>query len=109
MATFDTNTYDYLDRIRISVEFTTTATPPVFVDPDTVVARFRDPSGVITVRTFGVDPEVVKTGVGRYYTDIDISVFNVEPPRWYYRWEGTGAGAQGSAERAFEIRETQFY
>jgi hypothetical protein len=103
MATFDTNTYDYLDRIRISVTFTTVA--GVAVDPVTVRARYMVPSGTITVLTFGVDAAVIRTGAGLYYTDIDID----EEGRYYYRWEGTGAGAQGAAERAFEIRETQFY
>jgi len=99
-----THVYDYLDRVKLSVTFTNVS--GVAVDPSTVAVKWRDPSGNTTTKTYGVDAVVTKTGTGVYEVIMDID----EQGKWYYRWEGTGAtGAQGAAERSFEVRDSMFY
>lgn len=108
MANFVYNTYDYIDRIRLFVTFVDL--DGAAIDPAAVRVMWRNTiTNTTNIRVFGVDVEVVKTAVGAYYTDIDIDEENDNEMTWYYRWEGTGAGAQGAAERQFKIRETQFY
>jgi len=101
MALVTLNTYDVGDLIRCSVVFATIA--GVDTDPTTVIFRYQDPSGNITVWTFGVDVEVVQDAVGRYHADVSID----EEGSWFYRWEGTGV-LQGAGESTFLIRDSKF-
>lgn len=56
------------------------------IDPTALVFKILDPSSVITSYTYGVDPEVVRDGVGVYHIDFEVT----EKGTWYYRCEATG-------------------
>jgi hypothetical protein len=57
------------------------------LDPTQVVCITRNPVGLKTTKTYGIDIEVVKDGVGYYHRDILLDVVG----EWWYRWEGHGA------------------
>lgn len=61
-------------------------------DPGGLVFKFRYGSGPITIKLFGVDPEVVRDGLGRFHIDLPLTDAGV----LYFRWESnasnTGAG-----------------
>lgn len=75
----------------------------VATDPDTIVLKVSNPSGVKTTYTYGVGQTIVRDGVGQYHADILLN----QTGRWWYRWEGTGA-VQAAAEQMMYVAETAF-
>lgn len=75
----------------------------VLTDPTAVVAKYEDPSGNETTKTYGTDPEVVKESAGVYYIDISVD----EAGTWYCRFNGTGT-LQTATEQSFTAAATQF-
>jgi hypothetical protein len=69
-------------------------------DPTTLICRIADPSGNVTVYTFGVDAELVKDATGQYYVDQVID----EAGLWRYRFEASG-NLNSHEEKFIEIRE----
>lgn len=94
------NRYQVGDRVRASVQFRTIAEVPV--DPSGIVAKYKTPAGSVTTKTYGSDAEVVRTGTGAYYIDIDVSAAGT----WYYRFNGTGTVA--ADEKSFVAEPTEF-
>ena len=82
------NTYDIGDLVRITSAFTTQA--GTAVDPSTVTARVKDPSGTTTVFTYPAS--VAKDATGDYHADFVPTLAGVH----YYRWEGTGSAVAAS-------------
>lgn len=72
-------------------------------DPTGVIVRYRDPLGVIVVKTYNTDPEVKRSGAGQYYIEIPVTVSG----EWYYRFEGTAA-PQATAESSFWVEPSKF-
>lgn len=72
-------------------------------DPGGVVVKVRNPRGVVTSKSYGSGPEVVRTGVGAYYLDVATNLKGI----WHYRFESTGA-RQAAQEGRFTVRESQF-
>lgn len=72
-------------------------------DPDTVTYTSIDPHGVVLVYVYGVDPEVVKQGVGDYvvYQPLDLAGY------WRMKWVGTGT-LQSAEETTLTVRESVF-
>ena len=95
------NIYDIGDAVRATVRFTDTS--GTLVDPTTVVGKFKNPSNAITVYTYGVDSELVKSETGVYYMDIPVNAAGL----WYYRYESTGTHI-GAVEGYFKVRESEF-
>lgn len=73
------------------------------VDPTNVFAAVKTPNGVTTVYTYGTDAEVVKTGVGEYYVEINANASGT----WHYRGYSTGS-YKGSNEESFEVQASEF-
>lgn len=96
-----TNTHDIGDVVRCTGTFTDG--DDVAQDPAAVYFKFKAPDGNVTTYEYGVDPEVIKSGTGVYYVDVDIDATGV----WYYRFYSTGSG-QAAGENNFTIRETNF-
>ena len=92
------NYYNLGGYVRVWATFKDGATGGV-IDPDTVKLSIKTPAGTVTTYTYGVDANVVKEDVGKYYTRIDAN----EPEFWWYRWWSTGFG-QAAAEREFKVR-----
>lgn len=79
------NKYHAGDAVRCTVTFRDLA--GVVADPTAVVAKYRNGSGAVTTKTYGVDAEVVKSSTGVYYIDITPDAAGT----WHYRFSGTGA------------------
>lgn len=94
-----TNNYVKDNQIRVSVEFLANS---VDTDPTTVKCFYKNPTGVVTTLTYGVDNALVKDATGKYHVDIFATTTGV----WYYRFEGTGA-LIGANESAFSIDLSQ--
>lgn len=97
------NIYDKGDLVRCTGTFTDSETPPNAVDPTTVSFKFKNPAGSVTTYVYGVDAQLVRSGVGIYYADISLTA----PGIWRYRFESTGTG-QAAGEHFFEARESFF-
>jgi len=95
------NTWDVGDLIRCTGTFTDSA--GAAVDPANVFVKIKDPSRNVDTYQYGVDSELVKSGTGVYYTDVDVD----ERGTWAYRWYSTGTG-QAAGENTFKARESLF-
>lgn len=95
------NFYDIGDRVRVTG--TLRDAGGVLADADVVVAKYRDPGGIITVLTHGVDEELVHLDTGIYYFDVSPAT----PGKWDYRFESTGMG-QGAVEGYFSVANSVF-
>lgn len=98
------NQYDKGDRVRISTAFTDS--DGTAFDPNTVTAKYLDPSSNTTTYVYGTDAELVKDSTGNYHVDIYVD----EIGRWHYRFEGTDSSGneQGADENYFEVIATKF-
>ena len=78
------NVYAKDSLVRVSSEFTVSS---VDTDPTTVKCFYKDPNGVVTMLTYGIDNALVKDSTGKYHVDIFTSVVG----NWWYRFEATGS------------------
>lgn len=89
--------------VRSTAEFRAVAPPKPLTDPTTVKFKLRAPDGVETVKTFGVDVEVVKDATGRYHCDFTVTKKGDYVARW------TGEGSLVTADEAIvEVEGSQF-
>jgi uncharacterized protein YfaS (alpha-2-macroglobulin family) len=93
--------YDVGDVARIDV--TVKNASGALADPATLVARTKRPDGVVTVYTYGVDPQWSRLSTGTYTLDISLSVSGV----WWYRIETTGANVVGAEESSVTVKPSQ--
>lgn len=66
------------------------------VDPDVVEFSYRIGNGAITTYVYGVDPELVRDGVGNYHVDIDSED---KQGTWTYSWYGYPTAAHTDPSR----------
>lgn len=78
------NVYAKDSLVRVSSEFTLSGTD---TDPTTVKCFYKDPTGVVTTLTYGIDNALVKDATGKYHVDISASIVG----NWWYRFEATGS------------------
>lgn len=83
------NRYDQGDLVHVIGTWTDPYDDDAAIDPDVVNVTVTDPSGTETTYVYGTDAEVVRSSVGVYYADIDVSS---EGGDWWYRWWSTGTG-----------------
>lgn len=95
------NIYDLGRYVRVWATFKSGDTGSV-IDPDTVKLSVQTPAGAVTTYTYGVDANVIKEDVGKYYARIDAN----QPAFWFYRWWSIGFG-QTAAEKEFKVRTAQ--
>jgi len=91
------NTYSVGDLV--TVDGTLTDANGDELDPTDAFVQYRDPSGNVATKQYGVDVEVVKDSTGVYHVDVDAD----EAGTWYYRFYSTGTG-QAADESNFEVR-----
>lgn len=72
-------------------------------DPGTLALHTRVGGGEVTVRTYGVDAELVRDGVGLYHADLPLEASGV----LYYRWE-TDAPHAGAGEGKLSVAQGRF-
>lgn len=95
------NHYAVGSLVRASVFFTDLN--GAATDPTTITAKYQNPAGQETSKTYVTDPEVVKDSTGRYHIDITVATAGT----WYYRWNGTGA-VVAAVEKSFIADSTEF-
>lgn len=93
--------FDVGDAVRCSAGFKNLA--GTAIDPTTVSVSVKKPDGTVETKVYGTDVEVVKSSIGNYYIDVDVTAHGV----WYYRFFSTGSG-KAAAERQFVVRRSQF-
>jgi hypothetical protein len=91
--------YDIGDQVRLTAQFRDGSGNPA--DPAGVLLTIRDPNGVTTVYTYGVDA-IAKDDVGAYHYDLTVTSAGT----WIYRWEGT-ANPQTAEEGQLVVRPSQ--
>lgn len=95
------NSYDVGDLVRILSAFRNSG--GAAIDPDTVFFAFTDPAGTKVTYEYGADGELVRSGMGIYYVDVDAHLHG----RWHYRVFSAGAG-QAAHEGIFYVKRTAF-
>lgn len=93
--------YDIKDSIRLTAKFKNAAEE--LADPSSIIFKFKYPDNTIISYEFGVDSEVVRTGIGTYYVDIDVNNNGIH----YYRWEASG-DLKVASESKFTVKQSQF-
>jgi hypothetical protein len=88
--------------IRVRGKFKIPGTGVLF-DPTTVRIAYRQGANPVTIKTFGVDAQVVKESTGIYYLDIDANVVG----DWHWRIYSEGTG-QTADEGTFKVRSSNF-
>ena len=73
------------------------------IDPTVVSAQVQTPAKVDTTYIYGVGGQIIRTGTGVYYININTT----SSGDWYCRWYSTGAG-QAAAEVHFFIYDSEF-
>ena len=96
------NIYQPGNVVILSVAFTTTATPPVPVDPTTIVLRVIDPNGKETDYSYS-DGVLTKNSTGNYSYPLEVLL----PGVWYYRFEGAGT-VFAASEQNFLVSLSNF-
>lgn len=96
------NKYDIGKIVRLSVEFKDAV--GTFVDPGQVFLKIRDSFGVVIIKQFGVDGDLIKDAVGRYHLDQEATKEGI----WFYRFEGKVSN-KSATETAFQVLDSQFY
>lgn len=69
------------------------------IDPTGLRLKVKSPAGVVTVYSYPLAPEIVRTALGMYYIDILL----VEVGVYVVRWE-SDAPAMGAGERAITVK-----
>jgi hypothetical protein len=89
------NEFDVGDGVRATVTFKDL--DGALANPTVVVAKLKDPAGVITTLA------TTHPSTGVYYADITLTA----PGKWYLRFAGTGA-VIAAQEFPLRVRVTQF-
>lgn len=93
--------YQVGDLVRIAGAFTNAA--GTAVDPTAVFAKYKDPGGITTALTYGVDVALVRDSAGNYHVDVNADESGV----WRYRFYSTGTG-QAANEEQFIVEPSAF-
>lgn len=89
-------TYDIGDRPRCRAEFKLNN---ILADPTSIIFKYKNPNGTVTILTYGVDSALVRESTGIYYVDIDVDLSG----QWFYRFEGSGT-VKAASESKFTVR-----
>lgn len=95
--------YKIGQSVRSSAEFRAVSAGKPLTDPTTIKFKLRDPGGTETVKTHGVDGEVVKDAVGKYHCDFTVT----KKGEYWGRWTGEGALVTAD-EDLVEVEPSQF-
>jgi hypothetical protein len=96
-----TQTYELGYLVRVTGTFTDPNSSDDPIDPTAVKLYVQNPAGAVSELVYLTDTDIVKSGTGVYYADIDANVAG----KWYYRFVGTGA-AQAAKQSVFKVRGT---
>lgn len=72
------------------------------VEPGGVTLKIKPPVGAVDEYVFGVAPEVLNDGTGRYHADIVLTAAGT----WAYRWELAAPNA-GAAEGTITVQKSR--
>lgn len=77
-----------------------------YVDPSTLIIRIEAPDGTVTELVYPGNVAIIRTAVGRYYTDVIIPNATTAVGQWEARWHGTGSN-EGSGETAWLVDKSR--
>lgn len=89
------------DRIVLSASAKTVETDTA-IDPTTVKAWTRTPTGTVTIYTYGTDGALAKTSTGNYKLTFDVDVAG----RWFCGFYSTGIGKAASDNVCVEVKSS---
>lgn len=98
------NIYQYGDAVRCSTGtggFTDSA--GTAIDPMNVYFSVKNPVGITTTYTYGVDTQLVKDATGKYHVDVNANLVGA----WFYRFYSDGTG-QAADESSFRVAPSEF-
>lgn len=72
--------------IELTGVFTAAGTSTA-TDPSNMLAKIRRPGGAVVTKTYGVSPELTKTGTGVYVLRYELDIAGT----YWISYEGTGA------------------
>lgn len=94
--------FDHGDTVNVYGEFR--GPDGELGDPQTVKVSVKRPdTGVITTKTYDVDVDVIKDGVGKYHLTVDLNAEGTWAARWFS--EGT---LKAAAEMRFKVKDSDF-
>lgn len=93
--------YNVGDKVRCTGNLATASGTPT--NSTDVYGWVRNPSGTTTVYHYGVNTELVKSGVGVYYIDVDLSIVG----HWYYGFYSTGTAQAASVDKTFYVERSK--
>ncbi len=103
MSCTTTGSFPLGSTVVCEIEFRDPADSNALVDPTNVFAAVKDPGGVVTTYTYGVDVELEKDAVGQYHLNVNANL----PGTWHYRGYSTGT-FKGANEDSFEVAASEF-
>ena len=93
------NTYDVGDRVVLIAQFEDRY--GTSNDPDTVACKVKFPDGTVTTYLYETSIELMRTALGRYELELDVTMYG----KHYYYWYSTGLG-RAAGENFFEVRKS---
>jgi hypothetical protein len=96
------NLYDIGDDVRCGIEILDYDTG-TYVDPATLIFTISDPDGLLTIYTYGTDPQPVRISTGIYFTMITAT----KSGQWHYSYRSTVPNI--ATDGSFEVGETLSY
>lgn len=97
------STFNVGDKVRLSATAKQVSTATA-VDPTAVFVVIETPAGVKTIYQYGVDAALIKSSVGSYYIDVDLSQRGV----WHYRFYSTGTGQAAGDDKTLVASASRF-
>lgn len=89
-------------KIHITGDFYNSA--GALADPEYVYFQLLVPLTGVVQKKYGVDPEIIKTDIGKYYIDHD----NDKSGTYFYRWISTGSGQAAEPDGSFVVSTSKF-
>jgi len=96
-----TTEYIIGQEVRLNASFTDSN--DAFYDPTVLLFKLISPTGTLSTYQYGLNPEVIRDGVGVYYIDISVS----QVGSYHWRWEADGAN-RTSLDGSFIVRDSIF-
>lgn len=104
VCTLDIQQVQIGNKVRVTGTFTNAIDNYSPLDPGSTKVDIENPSGVEVSYQFGVDPEIVRTGIGVYYIEYTLD----EVGMWYFRWYSFGLG-EASTETPLNVIASRTY
>jgi len=100
MTTQTAQIYDVGDLVTLKVSF---RVGTINTDPTVITLKVKNPIGLVTLYTYGVDSGLLRNAIGDYQFDLIVDTEG----DWWYRWQGTG-NCVAAEDRRLYVRDSVF-